>query len=340
MKLKLSLFLCLLVISGVIKAQSVRELYDKMLPSVVQVFVAEQSVSLTDPSQMVTTGGLGSGVLISENGHILTAHHVTQTASEIRVRFSDGEVFPAKVVSTSKAADVALLKLYYPTKDRIIAKIGDSDKVMIGDQVILIGNPHELEFSLSVGYISGRRRQEEFAHGSSYVEFFQTDAAINSGNSGGPMFNMEGEVVGIASSILTQSGGFEGIGFAATSNICKKMLIDERNPWMGVEGEYISGAIAQILNIPQAGGLLIENVVLLSPAGSSGLKGGMYPFPTQGGEILMLGGDIILAVNNISLAYPENFEKVSESLMNKNRGETFTLKVLRAGKIIELKGTF
>ena len=164
----------------------------------------------------------------------------------------------------------------------------------------------------------------------------QTDAAINKGNSGGPMFNMDGEVIGIVSHILSESGGFEGIGFVVSSNVATKLFIEEKAFWSGFESVYLHDEMAQIFNLPQNGGLLVQRVVINSPAFDMGLKGGKIIAVINEQDIL-LGGDIILEVNNISFADELAVSKIRKNLISLNKGDLVTFKILRAGKIIELK---
>ena len=200
--------LCML--SGM--AQSLSELYKKVNPSVVVIFTSGKEVlGGGDRRNTATAEGLGSGVYIdSENLYIMTAAHVIQGADKIRVQFPSGEDIPAKAISSNVTADVALVKLdWKPLKSDVKAlKLGNSDEVQIGDDVFVIGAPMGLEHSLSRGIISGRQSMNRLTGGGKSLDFFQTDASINTGNSGGPMFNMKGEVIGLASFILTQSGGF------------------------------------------------------------------------------------------------------------------------------------
>ena len=225
MRLLFSIFLSITICQ--LQAQDLSELYKKVLPSVVKIYTKE-NINYPSIGYVATSGGLGSGVLIDEEGIILTASHVVQMANSIIVEFDNGEQVPANVISSVTAADVALLKLAWKVKNPVI-KLGDSDKMDVGNEIMMVGAPFGLDFSMSMGYISGRRVMKKFTNGTKFIEFFQTDAAINPGNSGGPMFNMKGEVIGIASYILSKSGGFEGLGFAATSNICQTLLLDTEN---------------------------------------------------------------------------------------------------------------
>ena len=322
----------LIILYGHLEAQDLSELYEKVLPSVVKIYTKED-ITYPELGFVTTSGGLGSGVLIDEEGIILTASHVVQMANSIMVEFANGEQVPANVLSSAPSADVALLKLAWKVKNPVL-KLGDSDKMQVGQEVMMVGAPFGLDFSMSKGYISGRRVLKKFANGAKFIEFFQTDAAINPGNSGGPMFNMNGEIIGIASYILSKSGGFEGLGFAATSNICQRLLLDAHPTWIGVEANFVNDELAAILNIPQKGALLIQKVAPLSPADLMGLKGGFASLEL-GESTLKVGGDIILAVNGIEIIGEENYEAIFKSI---DENDEIVLKVYRGGKIMNITG--
>jgi serine protease Do len=216
-----------------------------------------------------------------------------------------------------------------------VAPLGDSDKVEVGDQIFVIGAPHGISYTLTVGYISARRRPNTVFSGLSLAEFFQTDAAINEGNSGGPMFNMAGEIVGIVSAIISKSGGSQGLGFVATSNMARQLLLQRRSFWGGLSGSFITRTSAKILNVPPPGeGMLIERVAKNSPAALIGLKGGTTR-ATIGGENLILGGDIILEVQEIPLSV-QNYEKIRD-LVTLGPADAIRVKILRSGEQLELK---
>lgn len=310
------------------------ETYLKVNDAVVEVIA--NSKDRSNPKFTVYEEGQGSGVVISDGGLVLTAAHVVQTAEKIKIRFTSGKEVPAKIMRLSKGADIALLKLAWIPDGIKVAKLGNSDKVQIGEKICIIGAPYGLSHSLSVGHISRKHQEINKTSGFLRAEFFQTDAAINHGNSGGPMFNTKGEVVGIVSSILTESGGFDGIGFAATSNITKKLVVDENSLYTGLDGYLLDEASAFLLNVPQKGGLLVQRVVPLSPADFAGLKGGKLITELNEEEIT-LGGDIILSVNNIKLDSMDILEKIVESVKNKkNKSGNLELEVLRGGKIEKL----
>jgi len=325
-------------ISSLLQSQSISELYQQVSPSVVVLYTQEKVPTGGLKQKMATAEGLGSGVLISEEGDILTAAHVVHSAEHIMVEFPDGEKVTAKVMGSVIAADVAHIKLDWMPENRTIAKIGDSDEANIGDEVIIIGAPYGIERSLSVGHISGRHVKESISEGFAKMEMLQTDAAINKGNSGGPMFNLDGEVIGIVSHILSESGGFEGIGFVISSNVATKLFIEEKAFWSGFESIYLLDEMAQTFNLPQKGGLLVQRVVINSPAFDMGLKGGNI-IATINEKNILIGGDVILEVNNISFTDELAISKIRENLITLNEGDLVTFKILRAGKIIELKST-
>lgn len=313
-------------------------MFEKVSYAVVQIQTKEKEVVGEGMmKQQVTSEGLGSGILISKEGLILTAAHVVQTAEEVKVVFKNNEVIPAKILSSEKTADVALIKLVWPPSDKNIhiPKIANSDEVKTGTQVFVIGSPYGLAQSLSVGHISGRHAKKSVAHNMTLMEFFQTDAAINTGNSGGPMFNMNGEVVGIVSYILSESGGFQGLGFAATSNMASKLLLEEKGIWFGVDGVLISGGMAKIFNLPQNGGILVQKVADLSPGSMMGLQGGIYNMDIEG-EKIVVGGDIVLTILGKKIESEENMLSLRDDMKTLKKGDKMTLTVMRGGKVVDL----
>ena len=331
----LSIVFTLLLTLG-LKAQSLNELYKKTNPAVVVILTEQKElVSNGKMTKAVTAGGLGSGFLISDN-QVITAAHVVQVADKVNVQFVDGEIIPAKVISAYSKADVALLELIWPKKNAVTVEFADSDQVKVGDQVFVVGAPYGLGHSLSSGYVSGKIDMKQDKNPFTNSEYIQTDAAINTGNSGGPMFNMNGEVIGVVSNILTQSGGFQGIGFAASSNITKELLFEKKIIWNGTDLLPLTGKMAKIFNLPQESGLLVQRVVKVSPFGILGIQDGDTEI-TIGEEKLIVGGDIILEINGVK------FEETDESLFNiaktierKETESPIELKVLRAGKVITL----
>ena len=319
------------VLTSVGGAQRLRDTFRRVKETVVVVRTEQRG---EDPA-------LGSGVVISADGKVLTAAHVVQTADKIVVQFADNQISAARVIASSVLADVALLQLSEVPANAMIAKLGNSDEAEVGDEILVVGAPFGLSYTLTVGHISGRHlpgMKMGIMGRMATMEFFQTDAAINMGNSGGPMFNLDGEVIGIVSSILSRSGGFEGVGFAATSRIAQRLLLERNSFWSGLEGVLIDGSFAKALNLPQAAGFLVQRVAEGSPSSRQGIHAGTIRVSVEGTEVL-IGGDIILEVNNIPFVDEDAFERMSASLNNLKPGDKLTSKVMRAGQVIELSTT-
>lgn len=337
MKLKLSLALSFLAVQ--LFSQDIEKLYSELNPSVVTILVKENKLVTAGPNDVrqVSAEGLGSGVYVDEEGYIITASHVVHNAESIMVLFPSGEKAPAKVKSSSEAADIAIIKTLYKPNNKIpVAKLGDSDLSNIGEKVMIIGAPYGLEHSLSVGYLSGRHSQKSLVSGTTRIEYLQTDAAINHGNSGGPMFNMNGEVIGIVSHILSESGGFEGLGFASSIDIAKDILENKSNRWFGIDAILLDKKMAGSLNVPSGGGLLIQRVVRNSPGGQAGFKGGDIIANIDGREVI-LGGDIIVSINGLKVVNQASLEEAGQSLNNTASGGTVTVMLLRAGKEVKIE---
>jgi serine protease Do len=318
------------------KAQSLSEIFKSVNPAVVVIHTTEREIPPAPYTQPVSVAGLGSGVLVSPDGQVLTAAHVVQTADAIVVEFLTGEMLRARVVSSEPSADVALLQLERTPRAPLTARLGDSDAVQIGDQVLVIGAPLGASHTLTVGHVSARRKPDGLLGRMSRAEFFQTDAAINPGDSGGPMFNMAGEVVGVVSHILSSSGGSEGLGFAVTSNVTRRLLLEEKSFWSGLSGYLISGDLARVLNVPPPGaGLLVQGIASGSPADRIGLHAGMVR-ATIGADDLIVGGDIILEVESVPLEDPESYLLVRRRLTSLPAGQPITITILRAGMRLKL----
>lgn len=337
---KKSVVLLSLLSFGLCFSQQISDLYEKANAAVVLIkTIKPELVDLGNQQYTVGLEGIGSGFVISTNGEIITASHIVQTAEEIMVVFHDREEVPAKVLYTYPAADVALIQLTQSKSTPLFpVHLGDSDKVRIGDQVFIIGAPFGIGQSLSVGYVSGKHGKRNSNESFLKTEFIQTDAAINEGSSGAPMFNTNGEVIGIASFILSHSHGFNGLGFASSSNIAKTMLNKEHSLWTGIEAFFITDNMAAILNIPQSGGILIEKVASASLGHQLGLKGGSH-LMTIDGETLLIGGDIILKLEDIPLTNNENLLKAWQKIISLKTGEPVSFTILRKGKVMVLKDT-
>ncbi|HET9387343.1 MAG TPA: trypsin-like peptidase domain-containing protein [Gemmatimonadales bacterium] len=316
-------------------AQQVTDLFKKVSHSVVLVRTLERGLSPVPSAGLTTIPGLGSGVVISGDGKIMTAAHVVQAADRVAVQFSDGKLYPAHVVASSLRADVALLQLDQFPIGLSPAPVGDSDSLEIGDQIIVIGAPYGLDHSLTVGHVSGRITGGGLVSGGP-MEMIQTDASINQGNSGGPMFNMQGEVVGIVSRILTQSGGFEGVGFAISSKVANRVLLGTKSFWTGIDGVLLQDTLAAIFNVPQPAGFLVQQVAQRSPADLLGVKAGTIR-ARIGGDEMLVGGDIVLNVGGIAIA-PDgaSLDRIVNHLSALKAGDSLKVTVLRAGRVTRL----
>ena len=287
----------------------------------------------------VRAPGLGSGVLISADGKVLTAAHVVQTADAVAVEFPGDVLIKATIVAADPAADVALLQVERVPEGVQPAKLGDSDKAEVGDEIFIVGAPFGMSHTLTVGHLSARRRPNTTFGSMETTEVFQTDAAINQGNSGGPMFNLAGEVIGVVSRIVSRSGGSDGLGFVVTSNMARRMLLAEPTVWSGLEGYLLTDEMARVFNVPVAhGGLLVQRIAHGSPAERLGLRGGDLP-AVIGGEEMIVGGDIVLAVDGIALGEQDAYESIRKRMIEiRDHSGPLRLTVLRAGTIVELTG--
>jgi serine protease Do len=316
-------------------AQTVGEVFRTVNPSV--VVIRAKGSDVEGPGGLTRFTETGSGVLIAADGKVMTAAHVVDTMDEIHVEFLGGETVPARVVSSEPAADLSLLQLQRVPPGAKVAPLADSDAVRVGDPVMIVGAPYGLSHSMSAGWISARWPANSVYRSMPLAEFLQTDATINTGNSGGPMFNMAGEVIGIVSHNISKSGGSEGLGFVVTINTAKKLLLDQPNFWSGLEGHLISGPIAQILNVPQATAYLVKSVAPGSAGDAVGLRGGTV-LATIMGEEVVVGGDIILKVHGTPVGEFTDHRRVRDLLDDVPPGREFTMTVLRLGQVIELKG--
>lgn len=313
--------------------QSLSDVFERVQRSVVTVRTTERETVPEGGRKPVSISGIGSGVLISPDGKVLTAAHVVDVASEIGVEFAEGERVRARVIASEPDADVALLQLETVPAGALPARLADSDRVRIGDRVFIIGAPYGISRTLTVGHLSGRHKPGRVWDRFALAEFLQTDAAINQGNSGGPMFNMDGDVVGVVSHLISQSGGFEGLGFVVTSNVARKLLLERRSPWWGFDGVLLTGDMVKALNLPEPG-LLVQRVVERSPADTLGLRGGFIK-ATVGDRRLLLGGDVILLVQGMPCG---ETHRVHDALAELKPGERLTLTIMREGQVRELTG--
>ncbi|MBT3559355.1 MAG: Do family serine endopeptidase [Rhodospirillales bacterium] len=263
---------------------------------------------------------LGSGFIISNDGYVVTNNHVIQGADEITVILHDDTQLEAEIIGFDPKTDLALLKVKFEG-DLPAAKFGDSDKSRVGDWIVAIGNPFGLGGTVTAGIISARGRD---INSGPYDEYIQTDASINRGNSGGPMFNLDGDVVGINTAIFSPSGGSVGIGFAIPSNVAKNVidqLIEHgtvKRGWLGVHIQDVSDEIAETLGMSEASGALVANVMEDGPAATSGIK----------------PGDVILTFNNRKVSEMRRLPKI---VADTPVGKKVDVDVWRDGKQVTLQ---
>ena len=318
------------------EAQSPGEVFRKVTPSVVVIRARGSEVTAGGQVRFTETG---SGVLISSDGKVMTAAHVVHSMNEISVEFLGGETVSAKVIASEPGADLSLIQLERVPPGARVAQMANSDTVRVGDPVYIVGAPYGLSYSLSMGIISARWAPNTVYKSMPLAEFFQTDATINTGNSGGPMFNSAGEVIGIVSHNISKSGGSEGLGFVVTMNTAKQLLLEKKSFWGGTEGEFLTDDMLDLLNVPNnMRGYLVKSVAKGSPADEAGLRGGNRVV-TIDGKQMVLGGDILLSVNGMPADSAANMMKIRDQLAAMQTGTPLKATILRAGKIIDLTGT-
>ncbi len=239
------------------------------------------------PKEGLKQQGFGAGVIVSADGHILTNNHVVADADEVTVTLTDKREYKAKVVGTDPKTDLAVVKI--KAEDLVPAKLGDSDKVRVGEWVVAVGHPFGLNYTITTGIVSAKGRANRLV--AEYEDFIQTDAAINPGNSGGPLVNLKGEVIGINTAIFSRSGGYMGIGFAIPSNMAKSVmesLIEHGKVvrgWLGVSIQNLDEAMAESFGFKGTKGVLIGDVTTDSPAEKAGLKQGDIILKYDGKEM-------------------------------------------------------
>lgn len=307
--------------------------YKKLSPSVVTINTTTyEEDDFMDP---VPRQGSGSGVVIDKTGYILTNFHVIENATKIDAVF-DKKSYPATVIGTAPNNDLAVLKVKAPSNVLIPAKLGDSSKLQVGQTAIAVGNPFGvLGRTMTMGIISAVNRDVKIQN-LVFRGMIQTDASINGGNSGGPLVNTDGEVIGINTLIFSQTGGSVGIGFAIPINTAKKFipsLITKGSvtyPALGVSVLAINSEIAQALNLPVEQGLLVLNTMPGGSAQKAGIKGGNKYIPVGNGR-LPIGGDIIIALDNEKVQTVEDLSSYLQT--NKEVGSNVSVTIIRGKKV-------
>jgi len=314
-------------------ANTVSSVYEMASPAVFQIEVTEQSAGFFGRSLQQ---GQGSGFLIDNLGHILTNKHVVEGASSIKVFLANGDAVDAKLLGTDALDDLAIISIDASLVSRITPlQFGDSQAVKPGQMAIAIGNPYGLDDTVTVGIISGLNRS---VRGSNLRGMLQTDASLNPGNSGGPLLDAGGLVIGINTAIEATASGASNIGFAVPSNVAKNVIPDLMTgkaiarPWLGISGQALSQTVAQNLGLTVNEGVYVVSVSKDSPAEKAGLKGGSV----DSAGTLAKGGDVITAIDGKAV---KTVEAISSYLLTKKVGDSITLFVLREGNSLNLPVT-
>ena len=284
--------------------------------------------------------GIGSGFIINADGQILTNNHVVSGSSELEVTLPDKSRFKAQIVTRNPSDDLALIRIDPKGKKLPVLKLGDSDALQVGQKVLAIGNPFGLSGTLTTGIVSALGRTIP-AENRELEGMIQTDASINSGNSGGPLLDSQGNVIGINTAIYGPNGGSVGIGFAMPINRAKRLLSDLKSglkpaqPGIGVRTRPIEGDWARALDFPASGGLLIDRVTAGTPAARAGLRGADRRVRV-GNYLIDIGGDLITHVDGKPVQAEDD---VSKAASRKHAGEAIELTIYRGGRSMKVSVT-
>jgi S1-C subfamily serine protease len=323
---------------------SIRDIYERAAPGVVQVNSTTVVNLPADPffgdpffPTQQRQQSLGSGFVVDKAGHIVTNYHVVSGAKKVSVSFSNGSSTKASVVGTDPSSDLAVLKIDASSRAFTPLPIGNSDDMHVGDPVVAIGNPFGLDRTVTEGIVSAIQRAIAAPNGYTIDHVIQTDAAINHGNSGGPLLNGRAQVIGVTSQIETGdsgTGGNVGVGFAIPSNTVKTViaqLIREGRvdrAFIGISATPITRDLARVFRLPVSKGLLVQSVQPGSGAASAGLKAGRTQV-VLAGESYNLGGDIIVQADGTPIA---SLDRLRDVVAAKRPGDNLRLVVYRAGK--------
>jgi S1-C subfamily serine protease len=331
---------------------TIHQIYERAAPGVVQVTattrVATQSDPFLDPFGFANPGlqtqrALGSGFVVDKAGHIVTNYHVVQGATRVEVSFSDNESLPARIVGRDPATDVAVVQVKAHSRALTPLELGDSDTVQVGDSVAAIGNPLGEDRSITSGIVSALQRRIFAPNGAPIDHVIQTDAALNHGNSGGPLLNARGQVIGVNSQIQTSGGsdGNIGIGFAIPVNTVKTVAAQliahgsVEHPFLGIDARAITPAVAKLFRLPTQHGLLVGTVCAGSGAAKAGLHGASSQV-TLGGDTWPLGGDIVVKVDGAPV---RTLDALRSAIADKKPGDTVKLDVYRGNTTKTLEVT-
>jgi S1-C subfamily serine protease len=327
------------------KALSINEIYSRFAPGVVQVSTTSVvDVNPTDPfgfpipgfQQQETQKALGSGFVIDKAGHIVTNYHVVQSAKTIQVSFSNHDSMKARLVGADPSTDVAVLKVDAHARALTPLTLGNSDSVRVGDAVVAIGNPFGLDRSVTAGIVSALQREVQAPNAYPIDHVIQTDAAINHGNSGGPLLNADGEVIGVNSQIQTggTSDGNVGVGFAIPINTVRTVAAQlirngkVEHASLGIRAQAIDAHVASLFHFPVDRGVLVQGVVPGSGAAHAGLKAGTTSVVVAG-ETWLIGGDLIVRADGQTIG---SVERLRDVIAAKRPGDSITLEIYRGTK--------
>ncbi len=311
-------------------------IYRQASPAVANILTkATEYDFFMDP---VPVEGAGSGFVIDPRGYILTNFHVVEGAQSIEVVLGDQSHHPAKYIGADQRNDVALIKIDPKGKHLSALPLGDSGAIQVGQKVLAIGDPFGFQSTLTTGVVSALGRTVQTSQTTFIDEAIQTDAAINRGNSGGPLINSHGEVIGINSAIYTPTGTTAGIGFAipinTAKNIANDLMTDGRvhRAFLGVQTLPVGGWLAEALDLPVQEGLLIEAVTRGGPAAAAGLHGGDRQV-LAGMRRIAIGGDVIVAIDDQKIGSPFDMNVI---LNRKRPGDTVKVSIYRGGKKMDI----
>src|SRR3989449_8670343 len=311
-------------------------IYRQASPAVANILTkATEYDFFMDP---VPVEGAGSGFVIDARGYILTNFHVVEGAQSIEVVLGDQSRYPAKFIGADQRNDVALVKIDPKGKRLVALSLGDSGLLQVGQKVLAIGNPFGFQSTLTTGVVSALGRTVQTSQTTFIDEAIQTDAAINRGNSGGPLINTHGEVIGINSAIYTPSGTTAGIGFAIpinpAKNIANDLITDGRvhRAFLGVQTLPVGGWLAEALDLPVKEGLLVERATKGGPAAAAGIQGGNR-VAEAGMRKIAIGGDVIVAIDGQKVVSQLDVNLV---LNHKRPGDSVTVTVYRGGKKMDI----
>ena len=323
------------------KALTAEQIYRRDAPGVVQITATSVSQSSTDPFNLLpnspqTSQSLGSGFVIDKAGHIVTNYHVIQGAKKVQVSFSGQDEITATVVGKDPSTDVAMLKIDAHARALTPLELGNSDAVVVGDSVDAIGNPFGFTRTLTTGVVSAVQRQIEAPNSLPIDHAIQTDAAINHGNSGGPLIDAQGRVIGVTSQISTGSTGQQGsvgIGFAIPINTVRSVAAQiissgkAQHAFLGLDAAPVTPQLAKLFHLPSTTGLLIQDVQAGSGADKAGLKAGKTAVVVQG-ESYQVGGDMIVAIDGNPVT---TYQQLRDAIASRKPGDKMKLEIYRNG---------